>query len=102
VKYSLVFLPEVAADIQDAFDWYQKISMGLGHEFLRVFFANTGELQWNPEINRKMFADFRRRLMSRFPYAIYYRLEEARIIIYGAFHCARNPKTIRNAISTRR
>jgi plasmid stabilization system protein ParE len=102
MKHSLVFLPDVAVDIRDAFEWYQKVSMGLGYEFLRMFFANTGELQWNPEINRKMFEDFRRRLMNRFPYAVYYRLEGARIIIYGVFHCARKPKMINKSISSRR
>jgi plasmid stabilization system protein ParE len=101
MNYSLVFLPDVAVDIRDAFEWYQKVSTGLGHEFLRMFFANTGELQWNPEINRKVFEDFRRRLMNRFPYVVYYRLEGARIIIYGIFHCARNPKVIKKAISSR-
>jgi len=101
MNFSLVYIPDVAIDIKDAFNWYQKVSTGLGHEFLRMFFANTSDLQWNPEINRKMFEDFRRRLMNRFPYVVYYRIENSQIIIYGVFHCARNPQLIKKSISSR-
>lgn len=102
MKYNQVFLPEVETDILNAVAWYENVSLGLGFEFRRMFFANVGELVWNPEMYRKVFKDFRRRLMNRFPYAVYYRLDSARIIIYGVFHCARDPKIVKKNIHSRK
>lgn len=42
MKHEIVFLPEVVTDLLAAREWYEKISRGLGFEFLRLFFAGAG------------------------------------------------------------
>jgi hypothetical protein len=74
--YSLSFLPEVAKDIISGFDWYEDNSSGLGEEFLRLFYAYTNEIPRNPLLYPVVYKNFRRRLLRRFPYAIYFRIEE--------------------------
>ncbi|MBN2108907.1 MAG: type II toxin-antitoxin system RelE/ParE family toxin [Deltaproteobacteria bacterium] len=101
MNYSLSFLNAVEDDSFEAFLWYEKKSMGLGEEFLRIFYACAGDLQKNPLVYTKVYKDFRRRLLKRFPYAIYYRIEKRTIVIYGLFHCARNPVTFETALGDR-
>jgi len=101
VTYTLHFLPDVEEDVIDGYFWYEEKAKGLGEEFLRLFYANSSEITSNPLIYRKMYGDFRRRLMRRFPYAIYFRTSGTEIVVFGLFHCARNPAAIREELQGR-
>ncbi len=74
---------------------------GLGEEFLRLFYANAYELVRNPLIYRKIYKNFRRRLLRRFPYAIYFVIENHYIVVFGLFHTARDPKRIEKILNDR-
>jgi len=50
--------------------WYEERTFGLGEEFLRMFYARANELSHNALLYRKVYGDFRRCLLRRFPYAI--------------------------------
>jgi plasmid stabilization system protein ParE len=97
MTYTLRFLPEVEDDVINGYIWYEAKSRGLGEEFLRIFYASANEIPWNPSLYPKVYQDFRRRLLRRFPYAIYYTIENNQIIVFGLFHCARNLQAV-NAI----
>lgn len=101
MSYSLSFLGAVEDDAIEVFLWYEKKSKGLGEEFLRIFYACAGELQKNPLVYAKVYKDFRRRLLKRFPYAIYFRIEKRTILVCGLFHCARNPVMFETALGDR-
>jgi plasmid stabilization system protein ParE len=102
VSYTLRFLPEVEGDVMVAYDWYEDKAVGLGAEFLRGFYAHAAALQRTPLIFQKIHQDFRRGLLRRFPYACYYRVEGEFVIVYGAFHCARDPSTVNESLGVRR
>jgi len=74
MRYSLSFRPEVEDDVISGYVWYEKKATGLGEEFLRVFYACASEIPRNPLLYRKVHKDFRRCLLKRFPYAIYFRI----------------------------
>ena len=40
-------------------------------------------------VDRKM----RRALLRRFPYAVFFEVGEAEILVYAVFHCARDPRS---------
>ncbi len=71
--------------------WYEEKAVGPGEEFVRIFYACCSDLTRNPMICQKVHGEFRRRLLRRFPYAIYFRVEEDLVIVFGLFHCARDP-----------
>jgi hypothetical protein len=100
MKYDLHFLAEVEGDVIAGYSWYEDKSRGLGEEFLRIFYACGSQPSRNPLLYRKVYGDFRRCLLRRFPYAIYFRAEQNEILVFGLFHCARDPRTIRLHIST--
>ena len=43
-------------------------------------------------MNRTVHKDVRRAFMRRFPYGVFYRVEEDQIIVVGVFHARRDPK----------
>ena len=101
MTYTLRFLPEVEEDIIGGYVWDEAKSPGLGEDFLRMFYAGASEIQWNPFLYPKVYNEFRRRLLRRFPYAIYFMIEDEYIIVFGFFHCARNPSTIKKKLHDR-
>ena len=76
MTYTLRFLPEVEDDAIAAYMWYEEKSHGLGEDFLRMFYAFSTEIQRNPLLYPEVYNKFRRRLLRRFPYAIYYRTKK--------------------------
>jgi len=72
MKYQLRFLPVIEQDVLAAYQWYEGKSKGLGEEFLRIFYACSADLARNPKLFVEISGKFRRRLLKRFPYAIYY------------------------------
>ena len=100
--YSLSFLPELEEDTITGYRWYEEKTIGLGEEFLRIFYALTFKIQRNPLVYQSVYKDFRRCLLRRFPYAIYYMMDKDKIIVYGLFHCARSPRTLKKYLHTRK
>jgi plasmid stabilization system protein ParE len=101
MTYTLRFLPEVEEDAIAGYAWYKVKAVGLGEEFLRMFYVCAGEISSNPLLYPKVYRKFQRRLLRRFPYAIYFRIEGNEIIVFGLFHCARDPRTIRAKLQNR-
>ncbi|MBF0507000.1 MAG: type II toxin-antitoxin system RelE/ParE family toxin [Nitrospirae bacterium] len=101
MTYTLQFLSEIEEDAISGYMWYEAKSTGLGEDFLRMFYASANEIAWNPLLHPKVYQDFRRRLLRRFPYAIYFTVEDDRIIIFGLFHCARNPHVVNAMLQNR-
>lgn len=101
MTYALRFLPEVERDIRNGRTWYEEKAQGLGEEFLRVFYGSSQELTRNPKMYPTVHRDFRRRLLRRFPYAIYFRIEGDIVVVFGLFHCARDPRRLRKELRDR-
>ncbi len=101
MSYSLSFRPEVEDDAANGYVWYEDKAKGLGEEFLRVLYASAGDILHNPLLYRQIYKDFRRYLLRRFPYAIYFRIEEQRVIVFGLFHCARSPVVVKKELRDR-
>ena len=51
-----------------------------------------------PKMNRCVYADYRRALVRRFPYAIFYEFADERVTIYGVVHIASDPKKWRDRL----
>ena len=97
----LSFLPEVKNDTLNAYLWYEEKSKGLGEDFLRIFYTGAAEIARTPGLYPKIYKNFRRKLLKRFPYAVYFLVEKKMIIVYGLFHCVRNPYLIQEKINNR-
>jgi len=98
---TLRFLPEVEDDAINGFAWYETKSPGLGEDFLRMFYACSGDILRNPLLYPKVHNEFRRCLLRRFPYALYFTINSDQIIITGLFHGARDPRAIESMLQNR-
>ncbi len=91
MSYQIIVRPEAAREVQQAFDWYQEKTEGLGLEFLRAADACLAGVQRNPLASPIMYQEIRRALLRKFPYILFYIVKEEQIIVLACFHARRNP-----------
>jgi toxin ParE1/3/4 len=91
MTYRVIVRPEAAREVQEAFDWYEGRSEGLGLEFLRAADACLASVRRNPSAFPKVHKGVRRVLMRKFPYALFYLIEEESIVVVACFHARRDP-----------
>ena len=87
----LVLQPEAEEDIRSARRWYDRQSPGLGSEFLRAVEVNLARVERTPELYAAVDQGTRRARLRRFPFAIYYEIEIARVVVYAVWHHRRDP-----------
>lgn len=91
------FTPLAADDMVRAFDWYENQRSGLGSEFEAVVDQMLRLLSEMPELGPEVHDDFRRLLLVRFPYALYYRLGDV-IEVRGCLHLRQSPEAWRRRV----
>ena len=87
----LVFLPEARQDIAGAYSWYEEQDPGLGMDFIRCLEVAILSIARHPRIYPVVHDNYRRALVRRFPYAIFFEYDSGRILIYAIFHSSQNP-----------
>jgi plasmid stabilization system protein ParE len=95
----LVVAPEAELDLAEAYGWYEGRRIGLGEEFLSSVDACLESIRRWPGMYAVVHEDFRRALIRRFPYAVFYEVREATVTIYAVFHTSRDPGKWRRRLS---
>jgi toxin ParE1/3/4 len=87
----LAFHRDVEAEVDAAYDWYERQRPGLGEDFLAALDEAFEHLQATPQGHPKIHRSIRRASPQRFPYGIYYRLHADRIEVIAIQHSRQNP-----------
>lgn len=95
---NLIILPEAEVDVSQAYIWYEEQKSGLGEEFLRFVDACIQSIQRNPEMYQVAHETYRRAVIRRFPYVVFYEYSDTTVIIYAVFHCSQDPKKWRSRL----
>ena len=98
MDYELIIRPEAKADLLDAFYWYQKQRQGLGLDFKLCVDEVISKIRRNPLIHKEIFQNVRRSVIKRFPFGVFYTIENERIIILAVMHARRDPMKWKNRI----
>ena len=83
---SLVVRPAAAADLDEAFLWYEAQREGLGEEFLNAVTRVMDALAESPRQYPVVHRDTRRALVRRFPYSVFYRVMRSDVVVVACFH----------------
>ena len=86
VKYRVTIRPRAEADLQEAKRHYEERRTGLGEELIVIVRQAVRYLELYPERRLIYYRDFRRFLLRRFPYKIFYRIEGDRVIVFRILH----------------
>jgi hypothetical protein len=92
-------LQSAKADLKEGYHFYESQSPGIGTYFLESIYSDIDSLKLFAGIHQRFFGKYFRLLSKRFPFAIYYFIENKEIKIYAILDCRRDPAWIRSRFS---
>ena len=88
VTWQVTVRPAAEADLAAAEAWYEDKRAGLGQEFLASVAGTLMRVESNPEQFPIYYRDFRRALVRRFPYKVFFRIVGDGAIVFRVLHAA--------------
>ncbi|MBI3562092.1 MAG: type II toxin-antitoxin system RelE/ParE family toxin [Gammaproteobacteria bacterium] len=95
---NLRILRAAQRDLVEGYWFYEKQKHGLGGHFLNSLYSDIEALLTTAGAHVICFNRYYRLLSRRFPFAIYYRLEQQIVFIYAILDCRRSPAWIRDKL----
>jgi toxin ParE1/3/4 len=92
VKIPVVWTLAAGADLLEARAWYDNIRSELGNRFAYAVDETIKVISENPRQFPIVHRGRRRAGVRRFPYGIFFEVQEERIVIIACFHGKRNPR----------
>ncbi|MFH1096663.1 MAG: type II toxin-antitoxin system RelE/ParE family toxin [Candidatus Desantisbacteria bacterium] len=86
-------------DLMGGYWFYEKQKEGLGSYFLDSLFSDIDSLQIYAGIHPICFSQYHRLLSKRFPFAIYYCIDNNMVLVYAVFDCRQNPAWIKDRLN---
>ncbi len=90
----IIYLISAKQDLYDGVEFYNQQDKGLGLYFLESIYSDIDSLRLFPKKYSVHFDGFYRMLTKRFPYAIYYTINNEQIEIFAVIDTRRNPNWI--------
>lgn len=98
MEYNLIVKPKAEKDIRVAIDWYKEQIEILSAKLLNEIDESLVKIEKNPEHYQKRYNEIRIVFTKKFPYGIYYAIEENTIYVHAVLHTKQNPKTAEKRI----
>lgn len=80
------------AELDDAFDWYERQRPGLGVAFLAAAQDAFDRIAAMPLAHGLIFQDTRCALVRRYPYSVFYKIEPNQVVVLSVFHGKHDPR----------
>ena len=86
-------------DIKKGIDFYENMDINLGSYFFNSIMSDIESLKIYKGIHIKI-NEYYRMLSKKFPFAIYYKIEDENIKVYAILDCRQNPKKIKKRLKS--
>jgi plasmid stabilization system protein ParE len=90
VALEVVFRPRAEDEALDVRQWYESKRFGLGREFAEELNRIVERIAAGPLHFPRVHGETRRAVLSRFPYAVYFRVADAAVVVL-AIHGRQHP-----------
>jgi hypothetical protein len=85
-------------DLVDGFSFYEMQEKGVGQYFLDSLYSDIDSLALYAGMHPKKSGYFHWTLSKRFPYAIYYTLEDDLVSVHAVLDCRQDPNQIEDRL----
>jgi hypothetical protein len=86
------FLSVADRELADAFTWYEQAQDGLGDALIDEVDRTVHRIARYPESCQVAGDGLRRVLVNRFPYGLWYAVEQDTLVVYAVAHLHRRPR----------
>lgn len=87
----VAFHRAASTEFIEASAWYESKRLGLAREFMAEIDRCVSLASEHPLQFAVVREDIRRVVANRFPYSVYFRAEQHRIVVLAVFHGSRDP-----------
>lgn len=91
MSLELLIRPEAREDLGEAFAYYESCMPGLGDQFLASVKAALDVVVNQPELYPKVLGDLHRALIRRFPFGVFYLVNQTQLVVVACLHVRRSP-----------
>jgi plasmid stabilization system protein ParE len=98
--FQVIFKPLAQLEATEAFDWYAQSHINMGDAFSTEVERTSGFLSRNPYLYPKIEEEVRRANLDRFPYSLFYVIDDEVVSVLSCFHQHRDPKSRGRLIGT--
>ena len=95
---NIKILSSARQDLLDGYYFYEAQSHGMGDYFLDSLYSDIDSLMITHGVHQRFFNRYYRLLSKRFPFAVYYQLEDEVIWVYSVLDCRQKPAWIRKKL----
>jgi len=88
---SVKFSKEATNEFRDSVEWYELKSKGLGLKLTDKIDSTIERIKLNFNFYSKVVEDIRKIQVNRFPFSLFYNVEEDTLVILRIFHNKRKP-----------
>ncbi|MCG8404513.1 MAG: type II toxin-antitoxin system RelE/ParE family toxin [Phycisphaerales bacterium] len=92
MTYKIVFRPEAELELAGAYGWYEERRRGLGEDQLDSVESVVESICEKRESYPVVHLGIRRAFLQRFPYGIFYLVEDEHVVVLAVFHASRDPR----------
>ena len=93
MPYSVRYKPAAAAEVANAIAWYAEPEIDQAASFVRELERTEAHLMSRPELYQRVEGDIRRAVLRRFPYALFYVIENDLVIVLACMHQHQRPRS---------
>jgi plasmid stabilization system protein ParE len=90
--FQVVFVPAAAAELIEAYDWYEAELSGLGSRFRAEVDSTVERMTANPLQFPVVLKGVRRALLRSFPYMLFFTIKDNTLLVIACFHVSRDPR----------
>ena len=94
----LIVSPEAEEDLDAAYSWYEGRQLGPGERFLISVDSCVQFICDNPESYPTVHKHYRRAIVRKFPFSIFYEYADRVVKVHCVFHSARDPRKWRGRL----
>lgn len=87
-------------DLDEACAWYERKRQGLSAYFMTRINECMARITAEPNAFPRASGNYRRALVKRFPYAVFYQYDGHEVVICAVFHTSRDPRAWQRRLSS--
>lgn len=93
MSFRIAYKSLAQQEVAEAYTWYSRPEINMGHAFLDDLQRIDGFVANNPYLYPQVEAEIRRANLSRFPYSIYFVVDDDVVSVLSCFHQHREPRS---------
>lgn len=91
MAYKVDFHPEAETDLDESLEYFESQKTGLAQQFFNDYKATENRIAANPQQFPIEEEDIHKANLSRFPFSVFFIIEQVSVLILSIFHNKRNP-----------